>query len=352
MRTHGLKLLAIILSLHVATACADDFRVSSSNRIDSMLQQQEQEIGQLRAEMASLRRELSDAVRAPEGGAIGYNQPTVSGCGNGCCGASCCNTTDCCTRGCNDSCCDPLAYQSGFGWFGYGEAFIVKPYSTFGTAAQGDFNLTPTPRITLGHVGASGFGVRVRYWTFNDFANTNDPFSLLNVFKNQIQTHVADIEATDRIQLGRWILTGSLGLRYVSFLDRFTDPTGAFVAPGLLYFREKTESLGIVGGLNVVRPFAYRWSFYGNARYSILTGKTSYSASNGVLPTGFSFHSTTQSIAELGAGIQYNRRLWNGMNLVGRGGYEAQYWNGFGDILLGGQSTTFAGLTFGAGLNY
>jgi hypothetical protein len=243
-----------------------------------------------------------------------------------------------------------VAYQAGFGWFGYGEALIVRPFSTFGNASQGNFNLTATPRVTLGWVGASGFGVRARYWTFDDFADTNSLFFVGNVFRNQIQTHVADIEATDRLLLGKWILTGSLGLRYVSFLDRFTDPTGAVVAPGGVVFRDKTESVGIVGGFNFVRPFSYRWSFYGNTRYSVLTGKSNYS----VTPSSLTLHSTTQSIAELGAGLQYNRVLWNGMNLMARGGYEAQYWNGFGDIgiITLGQTTSFAGLTFGAGLNY
>jgi len=345
MRISALSLLTATLLLGVAAARADDFRVSSSQRMDAMLQQQEADIGQLRTELASLRRELAEAVGAPEGGTIGYSQQS----GNSGSGEICCNNGSCGNNGCCDACCrpEPLAYQAGFGWFAYGEALIVKPFNTFGTATQGNFNLTATPRITLGRVGDSGFGVRARYWTFNDFANTN---SLLfgNVFRNQIQTHVLDIEATDRILLGKWILTGSLGLRYVSFLNRFTDPTGAVGPAGGLIFRDKVESLGIVGGLDFLRPFAYRWSFYGNARYSVLTGKTSFN----VIPV--TLHSTTESIAELGAGLQYNRTLWNGMNLIARGGYEAQYWNGFGDlgIFALGQNMSFAGLTFGAGLTY
>lgn len=358
MRIRTLTLLTAVLVLGIASTGsrsvrADDFRVSSSQRMDAILQQQEQDIGQLRTELASLRRELSEAVRSPEG-TVGSNPQGGNSAGGAatCCNSiSCCNSAGCCNSTCCDPCCkpEPLAYQAGFGWFGYGEALIVKPYSTYGTATQGDFNWTATPRIVLGRVGDSGFGIRARYWTFNDFADTNSVF-FGGLFRNQIQTHVADIEVLDRIRLGKWIVTGSLGLRYVSYLNRFTDTIGAVGAPGALIARSRIEGMGIVGGLGFVRPFTYRWSFYGNARYSVIAGKTSID----VIALPANLHSTTESITELGGGIQYNRTMWNGMNLLARGGYEAQYWNGFGDIgAFGlGQSTAFAGLTFGAGIAF
>ncbi len=327
-------------------ARADDFQFASYQQIGATLQQQEQEIGQLRAELASLRSEVAgSAVAGPAAGAISYSQGCCNdGCGNAC-GSSCCNdgcgccNTGCCNSSVCESCCglDALAYQTGCGWFVFGEALIVKPFNQFGGLGQGGFQLNPTPRVSLGWVGDSGFGVRARYWVFNDTA----PY--IAGTTNQLQTHVLDVEATDRICLGKWIATGSAGLRYVNYVNRVNVPAGA--APGFA-IRNTFEGLGVVGGLDLVRPFACNWSFYGNARYSILMGQAQVGVPAAAL------NNSIRDIAELGVGLQYNRSLYNGMNLIARGGFEAQYWGGFGGVAFPLADTGFAGLTFGAGVSY
>lgn len=314
--------------------------------------------------MVSLRRELAEggAPMPAAAGAIAYSQ----GCCDSCCNSgcdSCCNSgCGCCNSCCDscvcDSCCglDALAYQTGCGWVVFGEALIVQPFNQLGTTGVGSFNPELTPRVTLGWVGDCGFGIRARYWVFDHSA----PFDFLGAAgSNRIQTHVVDLEGTDRICLGKWIVTGSSGLRYVNFVNQIANPAIPGPLPILASItRDKFEGLGITSSIDIVRPFACNWSFYGNARYSILMGDVENSVAFLGIVVVNDTNRAIRGIAELGTGVQYNRCLGNGMNFVARAGFEAQYWQGFGaptPPFFNNNNVSdmgFAGITTGAGISY
>src|SRR5262245_45994582 len=86
----------------------------------------------------------------------------------------------------DDGCCD----ECKAGFIGGGEVLWLKAFE--GDGDFGDFNYDEAYRFWVGYQGASGLGVRFRYFNFDTEADNGDLF----------ETTHTDIEIYDMVQIG------------------------------------------------------------------------------------------------------------------------------------------------------
>jgi hypothetical protein len=81
------------------------------------------------------------------------------------------------------------------------------------------------------------------------------------------------------------------------------------------------DSVGLVLGVELLRPVMCGWAVFGNARYS-------FQYANNGLDNGDPASDMTFSIGETRMGIEWKKCRAAGGNWFVRGGVEAQYWSG------------------------
>jgi hypothetical protein len=134
-----------------------------------------------------------------------------------------------------------------------------------GTAEKNDdaeFDQEITPRLTIGWVGTSGLGVRVRYWEFDHEAPAvEDNGSVVDV-----DTFTLDFEVFDTFCLNRnWDLEIAAGIRYNDFEEVMLD------IPGDNDIRiNDFDGFGIVVSAELRRLVGTNGALFVRARSSIL----------------------------------------------------------------------------------
>jgi hypothetical protein len=244
----------------------------------------------------------------------------------GCDGA--CDSCDCC------DCCGQSAWIVDVEalFFRYGRVDGTQNVIT-GSPVQFDFELAP--RLTVGYVGSSGLGFRIRYFEF-DHTATGGLDSI------DVNTFTIDQEFFENVQLTDYTsVEFSGGVRYVEFEERLNFPV----------LTEQTIFRGFGGivGMQVNRQF-WNGDLYARARGSILMDEKSFAS------PATNLVDAVVSITEVSLGYQINYDLSSGALLTLRSGVEWQHWTDFsvsqntnGDTE---SSVGFAGFVLGGGLTY
>lgn len=140
------------------------------------------------------------------GGYCGSGGCDVAGCGVGGCDSSYCGLEGCCGSGCCDggmcgcsNCCPRYGLSAGV-------EFTYLQLNVSDATIDEEFDWEAAPRVWIGYQGASGWGVRGRYWDFDTDQSfqavselvDDDPDQVLGatVFNQQIELYAADLELT------------------------------------------------------------------------------------------------------------------------------------------------------------
>ncbi len=168
-----------------------------------------------------------------------------------------------------------------------------------------DGEYTFAPRFIIGYEGASGLGVRTRYWFFDQ------DFGIAGVAPTfGIDMDVLDVEATMRKDFGNWDLQVAGGVRYGREEMSYNGDQICF------------EGTGLTVAAEVMRPVCNgNWSLLGNFRGSLLYGET---RDTGLLWVGPSADEIMQ-VWEMQLGVEYARELFAGEVAI-QFLWEAQYW--------------------------
>lgn len=239
---------------------------------------------------------------------------------------------DCCDDDCMDGVCDSNPCDCG-GLYGTAELLFFKYYRADGVRA-GSFNNVPaattddiqfdynaSPRLTVGVIGDSGVGGRIRYW---EYAHAGVAVFPATGVAMTVDTYNIDVEMFERVAVTDcWDLELSGGMRYNEFDESMTD-----AAPAAFRQNSFTGYGGIVG-LEAIRKFGSRASAYGRARFGILQDDHTVFNTGPAGTQNAILRDSTHDVLELAMGIEWNR-VTNGGNLVfGRIGYEWQHWSNY-----------------------
>ncbi len=284
-------------------------------------------------------------------------------------------------------CCPPLGcpvYGAQPSWYGGAGLVWVKPYYEDHEAftildAQGisEFNVDQefnadyeiTPRFWLGFKGCDGFGGRVRYWEYD---HTGDPLSANNTVAGQqfgalagnnvndaisatiltavgagsisaqhgMELQTWDMEATQDMVWGQNQVTFFGGLRYARMNQLYGSAVFAgqnLTGNGLFIlhahnFNGWGPTVGFelqhsIGGIGLGVFFGLRQSIlFGEADQVVTFGGNTNAPFTGVR----SDIDESLAITELQIGLEFQRELASGVAVVGRVGYEGQFWHGAG----------------------
>ncbi|MEZ6072418.1 MAG: hypothetical protein R3C10_19690 [Pirellulales bacterium] len=302
-----------------------------------------------------------------------------------------CGSCNSCNAGCGgcggcNSCCGGLSAGA--------EMTILNFHPDGGRGSDlfgidGDYNHNVAPRVWLGYEGASGWGVRGRFWQYDTgsnntfFVDTDERFVLGNVC-NTLNTYMIDLELTKRFCLGRTRMRTSIGARNGAIRRRtvyglgIIDDDGsdedatALIADAIRVF----DGTGLTFAFEANRPlFGTQLEAVVNARGSALWGDNKQSVlAKGAeaLPDGMGnldvnvmtqeFHgdeSDTMWIGELQAGLQWTQpyQCFGGGVMFVRSVFEAQWWaqpnlevGDFGTIPT--EHLAFYGVSVAAGFSY
>ena len=223
-----------------------------------------------------------------------------------------------------------------------------------------------TPRAWFGCTGPSGLGVRTRYWQYDQSADpfqsspftaaqahavsiifpaiisATPPFEVLNI-NDELEVHTVDLEGTQEIELGRFSLVGSGGVRY-AMMRQGTEATvtNSGVVGQSLSWQRRFEGVGPVVAVELERPIGgCGLAFVGSFRGSLLFGNKDLNRVevNGIGggPPVISLDKAKEvlGIGEIEVGLQWSRQLANGTDVFVRGTYEGQLWSDSGTPTLG-----------------
>ncbi len=314
----------------------------------------------------------------------------IGGCDSGCC-------TSPCTTGCFNSC-DNGCERGGHVLFDLG-FMILKPrfndnpalFQTDGgtgsTSIQRDFSFSEqfVPQISLGYVGAKGFGARIGWWGFSESATTfaqADPNSVLDIVaaspmqlqelqdrdieafqgealhvlvaQAKLRMNVWDFEALQTLESGSWSGLVSGGIRYAHISEDYSAVVLSSVsnrfgaAPGPRQFIEAGHNFNGAGptlGLEGRRVFGDSGLYlFGRARGSVLFGEAQQSGAIGNFvqsgdgPAGVflnAFWSTDTVVPEGEAeiGIGFERRVRSAMAFF-QVGLVGEIWGNVGNASM------------------
>ncbi len=179
----------------------------------------------------------------------------------------------------------------------------LLPAPTGPGGLEGEY--TFAPRLIIGYEGASGLGVRTRYWFFDQDFGVAGVAPLFG-----IDMDVLDLEATIRKDFGSWDLQFAGGVRYGREEMSYNGDRLSF------------EGTGLTVAAEVTRPvYNGNWSLLGNFRGSLLYGET---RDTGIIWTGTSANEIMQ-VWEIQLGVEYARETSAGQVAI-QFLWEAQYW--------------------------
>jgi hypothetical protein len=241
---------------------------------------------------------------------------------------------------------------------------VVNGTVTTDTSGTGTGSFGIAPRIWFGIAGDNGWGVRVRYWQFNQSSYQFDPLTyFLNPADrtgftsfNSFKMYTLDLEATKEFCYNDWLLLGSFGARHASLQQAESLNTQVISDPILPFYDYATaqafgsgtfNGTGLTGGLQALLPLCESCcgdlSFFASARGSALWGTSSGSAQTAATATSnvllfnsaagynyaaYSNDGSTMYVGELQAGLQLNKNLacCNNARAFFRVAFEYQYW--------------------------
>ncbi len=223
------------------------------------------------------------------------------------------------------------------------EVAFLAPHSTTGLAPSGTAffasdELFASWRTWLGYTGSNGFGLRTRYWEFDNLAT-------FGVFTYSLDTYVLDLELTYTTAIKHnWEVLLSGGVRHMSFdEERFTGVSTSFV---------NSDLTGVVVGGEVTRDLTGGLRGYGIARAATVFGELT-----GEVPSGFVVlvDNRLSTMWESQIGLEYVRDTRLG-ELALRFGTEVQYWDDmtykFNGSAIAPESIGFVGFVSGLSLRY
>ncbi len=224
-----------------------------------------------------------------------------------------------------------------------------------GGTQQLDFhrNMIASPTAWLGITTDRGWGVRARWYTFDQNAtliqaagagDTLTPASpvkavLTPVFAtasatSELHLDSWDFEGTCTLQRAHWLLLLGGGLRYVHLDQTYsavlTDAAGGLTTAGA---NHNFNGVGPTFSLQGKRPFGHTcFATYGNVHGSVLFGSAS-DTYTGLAPTGasgsFSRHTIdVLPIGELEVGVEYNKPVQHTCVFVQAGFVGQVFWGG------------------------
>jgi hypothetical protein len=305
---------------------------------------------------------------------------------------------DCCgvdTSGCALDCCG----SSRQGWTAGFEAVFVKPrfddnvaftvmesdgasFENF-TDHEFDYDLAVSPRVWLGYEAATGLGLRMQYWQFDQDANdavasppangfgriTHPTFGLVDITTtiptnsfsaaSTLNVYAIDLEGTKRADFDSWWLVASGGLRYASteqsYLAQLRNAAGNL--RGEVDFQQQLEGVGPTVSLYAARNLFGNVAVFGMARGSLLygDGETSLRAGEDLdLQQPFLTRRDTSRedllpVGEMQLGVEWSPS-WSGWQPFVRSALEGQVWDGVGNAVSEDGSLGFFGFTLGVGL--
>lgn len=235
---------------------------------------------------------------------------------------------------------------------------------------------TSAPRLTLGLVFDTGFGLQLRYWTLEEGSAQGVPFSTGGMTYNgslqslfgaeQFRAQTVDFELTKDGRLSNWELLGTFGLRHAQVdHQRFdavmgrirtgTSETGQTEIPNINQYSTSQYTMatgqgmafdgaGLTFSLQGLRPFLANpaFAFFATARGSALFGETnSWAQSSVAYSSAYGSgmandlerlrEHETLTIAELQAGLQWCPQFdWSPGRFFFRAAVEYQYWRASG----------------------
>ena len=252
-------------------------------------------------------------------------------------------------------CCDLPQEGPSNSVYAEAQVTVLKPHAAVNNGAENDYGVGS--RLIIGYDGPYGFGVRGRYWNFDQGA------SLGGGTGGSIKMDVLDLEAVLRGSVGCWELETSGGIRYANMQ---MDAQGVPFIPAPVNIRGAFEGAGLTAAFGGSRPINDTGlSLVGNLRGSLLYGDTTTPFTTAVPapvpnPTPNNINNDMTSVWEIQLGAEWTRCVGN-YELVASALWEAQIWQNTslsnpltasGSGLGFGSDLGFTGPTFGLGVRF
>lgn len=249
------------------------------------------------------------------------------------------------------------------GLYGGAEIMWLKPFASGFSpvvldAASAD-EFLPGWRLWGGYQNADGLGWRVSWWQWDQFSSGTGNFFLSNAAADiRLVFQKLDLMATQLISFRRWDLMMLGGVTYAgnafnTNLTNLDDPANFYATTS------RFDGWGLTAGLLAYRdvPWLANVKGYGGIQWSGVYGNSNLSQQESADPVeNIDINGTMLNILELRVGAQYERRIGRGAIGFVSGGFEAQYWTGFGSsffdelALLTGGDVGLVGFTLGTGI--
>lgn len=249
------------------------------------------------------------------------------------------------------------------GLYGGAEIMWLRPFASGFSpvvldAASAD-EFLPGWRLWGGYQNADGLGWRVSWWQWDQFSSGTGSFFSSNAAADiRLVFQKLDLMATQLISFRRWDLMMLGGVTYAgnAFNTNLTNPDN----PANFYTTtSRFDGWGLTAGLLAYRdvPWLANVKGYGGIQWSGVYGNSNLSQKDSADPVeNIDINGTMLNILELRVGAQYERRIGRGAIGFVSGGFEAQYWTGFGSsffdelALLTGGDVGLVGFTLGTGI--
>lgn len=335
----------------------------------------------------------------------GWDHSGCSSCGDSGCGG--CGSGPACGD-CGDCnlCCDPCGPCRTVTWMAGVEAVVVQPqfedntglvvnnsdddtFSTFESLAL-DYDFNASPRVWIGWETVTGLGGRVRYWTYDQSADTlqaspsADGFGTVFapilaadnrtfvpstsiptdrlIANSDLEVDVVDLEGTKNIHFDCWSLMATGGVRWARISQNYDAElrNSNNQVPQRSHFGHSFSGVGPTFSLEARRPVTRFLTAYTSARGSVLFGQgdMASSTSEDLLLTNpfITMRSASRNdvlpIADVQIGGEWTRRLYYGGHLYFRGAFEGQFWGGAGSATTESGDLGFLGFTAALGINF
>jgi hypothetical protein len=226
--------------------------------------------------------------------------PSTDASNNGGTGAGC--TTCANEAGCNVY--TPCCVGCGWGIVAGIEATYLRPnIRNLGVIIEQDCDplrskdlasfsdLSGSPRVWLGVESPCGWGVRARYWQFNDTSSDDEQRVFIQqaivdtlAAESTLRAYTVDVEGTKRFALGNWCVLTSFGVRNAEFkashaFDLFSSEViggrSLMIDSITTENAREVQGTGLTSSMETVRPFGdHGLSLFWNLRGSVLWGTT------------------------------------------------------------------------------